>query len=279
MPSLGKIIICPTPIGNISDVTNRQLEALKNSDLIYAEDTRVTLKLLNLLNVKNQVKRLDENTMSKDASHVIKMAKDGMQIAYCTDAGMPGVSDPGLRLVNLARQNDIEIEVLPGASAAINAYVSAGFNNPKFYFGGFFPRKAGEATECLQNLENLDSVLIFYESPKRLLKTLDCIKTVLPDREVAVCRELTKKHEEVIVDNAQTVYNDFAARDTIKGEIVIVINSAQQNKANLDSSKISDFAGFLFDKGLKTNDISKALQFAFDIDKNEAYQVALDAKK
>ncbi|MEG0504404.1 MAG: SAM-dependent methyltransferase, partial [Raoultibacter sp.] len=118
--------------------------------------------------------------------------------AYCSDAGMPGVSDPGLRLVRAAREADVMVEVLPGPTAVATAYVASGSVNPHFYFGGFFPRKASERTETLESLRSLNAALVFYESPKRLVSALASIAETFPDRVIAVCRELTKLHEEVV---------------------------------------------------------------------------------
>ncbi len=197
MAKAGRITIVPTPIGNLGDITLRALDALRTADVVCAEDTRVSGGLLAALGISKRLERLDENAMGSRAADVVARAADGQHIAYCTDAGMPGVSDPGMRLVAAAREAGVAVEVLPGASAAITAYVASGTACSRFYFGGFFPRKAGERERMLDSLRSLDAALVFYESPNRLCDALDTIARAYPMRQVAVCRELTKLHEEV----------------------------------------------------------------------------------
>lgn len=276
---IGKIIICATPIGNLDDISKRLTCALNDADIIYAEDTRVTSKLLNYLKIEKPLKRLDENIMDKNAAAVVDIAKSGDVIAYCTDAGMPGVSDPGLKLVEAARNASVEVEVIPGPSALISAYVASGFTNQNFYFGGFLPRKSSTQINTLQELSNLDAVLIFYESAKRLVDTLKNIAEVFPETEISVCRELTKLHEEVCVGKAEDIFAEYKNRETIKGEIVICVNSKGTQQGDVDVGKISSFASKLYEKELKTSEISELLTEAFNISKNAAKRIALDAKK
>ena len=279
MSNTSKIIICATPIGNLSDVSNRLIQTLKDVDVIFAEDTRVTSKLLNYFDIKTPIKRLDENLMDKNAQLVINEAKSGKLIAYCSDAGMPGVSDPGLKLVSAARASNIEVEVLPGPTAAISAYVLSGFTNQNFYFGSFLPRKSSELKQKLIELSKLDAVLIFYESPNRLISALKGIAEVLPDLQISVARELTKIHEEVVSGNSIDVYRQFESRESIKGEIVICINSKGVDEKSLDFERINSLANKLYAQGLKSSAIAEILCDAFDISKNEAKKAALDAKK
>ena len=178
-------------------MTLRSLEALRAADVVCAEDTRVTGKLLAHFDIRKPLERLDEAMIGAKAAGLMERVAAGAVVAYCSDAGMPGVSDPGLRLVAAARDAGVPVEVLPGASAAACAYVASGTVCPRFYFGGFFPRKAGEQRAALESLRALDAALVFYESPNRLVAALAAIAEVLPLRKVAVCRELTKLHEEV----------------------------------------------------------------------------------
>ena len=163
----GKLIICPTPLGNLGDVTARSLEALRAADVVCAEDTRVTARLLAAFDIHASLERLDEASLTRMATSVINRVLAGKTIAYCTDAGMPGVSDPGLRLVSAARAAGAPVEVLPGPSAVTLAYVASGCENQHFFFGGFFPRKNTERSAILDQLSNMCAALIFYESPKR----------------------------------------------------------------------------------------------------------------
>ncbi|MDO4183572.1 MAG: 16S rRNA (cytidine(1402)-2'-O)-methyltransferase, partial [Coriobacteriia bacterium] len=198
----GKLVVCPTPLGNLGDMTQRAVAALDAADVVCAEDTRVTGKLLAALGLEKRLERLDEAVMGQRAESVAARVLAGETIAYCSDAGMPGVSDPGLRLVHACRAAGAPVEVLPGPTAVATAYVNSGFANPCFYFGGFFPRKAAAQAALLESLRTLDACLVFYESPNRLVAALEAVAAAFPLRQVCVCRELTKLHEEVLVDAA-----------------------------------------------------------------------------
>ena len=223
----GRLVIVPTPIGNLGDMTSRALDALRGADTVCAEDTRVTGKLLAAFGIERRLERLDEALIGSRAEGIVRRVLAGEVIAYCSDAGMPGVSDPGLRLVAAAREAAARVEVLPGPTAAATAYVASGSANACFYFGGFFPRKAAEQRSVLESLRPLDAALIFYESPRRVASALDAVVEVMPLRRVTVCRELTKLHEEVVCGTACEVRDEFARRDEeggVKGEIVLVID-------------------------------------------------------
>ena len=277
----GKLIICPTPIGNLDDMPPRALAALRTADTVCAEDTRVTGKLLAAFGVHTRLERLDENLMAQRASSIIGRIEAGEVIAYCSDAGMPGVSDPGQRLVDAALDNGVPVEVLPGPTAVATAYVASGFTCPQFYFGGFFPRKAGERTAALEIVRSLDAVALYYESPHRIASALASIAAVLPKRRVAVCRELTKLHEEVVRGIAADVAEDFAAREEsggVKGEIVLVIDAPGKEERQLESreaaASAAERASELVAQGeLSRKDIVKTLRAEFGISRNEAYDL------
>ncbi len=280
----GRLIICPTPIGNLGDVTKRTVEALSEADVVCAEDTRVTGKLLSALGVSKRLERLDEAMIGGRADSVVSRVLKGEVIAYCSDAGMPGVSDPGLRLVRAAREAGAPVEVLPGATAAATAYVASGFTNPRFYFHGFFPRKAGEQTSLLAGLKSLDACLIFYESPNRVVATLGVLAEAFPHREVAVCRELTKRYEEVFWGESSKVADEFSERaeqGPIKGEIVIVVDGPNDEEAAEEradaSCAASERARELVAEGMRNKDVARALVSEFGIARNEAYELALAA--
>lgn len=278
MSNIGKIFICSTPIGNLSDISAHLSDALSSADTIFAEDTRVTSKLLAHLELEKPLKRLDENVMDKHVTDVIDAAKAGEIVAYCSDAGTPGVSDPGLKIVEAARQANIDVEVVPGPSAVLAAYVASGFTNQNFYFGGFLPRKDNARKNELDNLSKLDAVLIFYESPNRLVKTLETIAEVFVDTPVSVCRELTKMHEEVAIGPAGDVYEEFKQRESIKGEIVICVDS-KPVEAQPEMDPTNKLANYLSSSGFKSSEISSVLQDVFGVSKNDAYQIALNAKE
>lgn len=283
----GKLIIVPTPIGNLGDMTLRSLEALRAADTVCAEDTRVTGKLLAHFDIRKPLERLDEAMIGAKAASVMERVAAGEVLAYCSDAGMPGVSDPGLRLVAAAHEAGVTAEVLPGASAAACAYVASGTVCPRFYFGGFFPRKAGEQRTVLEKLRGLDAALVFYESPNRLVAALAAIAEVLPWREVAVCRELTKLHEEVARGTAVELRALFGARAEepggIRGEIALVIDApnAQEAAADADVAAASAEAraAELVEAGLRTKEVARRLAAEFGIARNDAYELAMAAAR
>ncbi|MEG1197411.1 MAG: 16S rRNA (cytidine(1402)-2'-O)-methyltransferase [Raoultibacter sp.] len=279
----GKLVICPTPIGNLGDMTARALDALRQADVVCAEDTRVTGRLLAAFGIEKRLERLDEASITHAAPALIARIAAGEIVAYCSDAGMPGVSDPGQRLVSAARSAKVGVEVLPGPTATATAYVASGFTCPRFYFGGFFPRKAAERVAVLENLHTLDAVLLFYESPKRIVSALEAIAVAFPQREVALCRELTKMHEEVVRALSGAVAQEFATRaqvTPVKGEIVIVIDAPstaeQLSDADLATDAARVRAAELKAQGTCTKkDITQALQTEFGIARNAAYAIVL----
>lgn len=283
----GKLIIVPTPIGNLGDMTLRSLEALRTADTVCAEDTRVTGKLLAHFDIRKPLERLDEAMIGAKAVSVMERVAAGEVVAYCSDAGMPGVSDPGLRLVAAAHEAGVPVEVLPGASAAACAYVASGTVCPRFYFGGFFPRKAGEQRAVLEELRGLDAALVFYESPNRLVTALAAIAEALPWREVAVCRELTKLHEEVARGTAAELVERFAARAEepggIRGEIALVIDAPGEDETAADAAEAAASAEAraveLAAEGLRTKEVARRLAAEFGIARNDAYELAMAAAR
>lgn len=279
----GKLVICPTPLGNLGDMTQRALDALRAADTICAEDTRVTGKLLVALGVEGKrLERLDENVIGERAAEIVARIIAGEVIAYCTDAGMPGVSDPGMRLVRTARAAGVPVEVLPGPTAVATAYVASGCIDQSFYFGGFFPRKDAARRQLLNQLKPLQAALIFYESPNRLVGALRVIAETLPLRGVAVCRELTKLHEEVVRGPAPQVSEEFAQRETVKGEIAIVIDgpsdAEREAEAAAATADAATRARELVAAGKRPKEITRQLVEEFGIPKNNAYDLALHAK-
>ncbi|MCL2826284.1 MAG: 16S rRNA (cytidine(1402)-2'-O)-methyltransferase [Eggerthellaceae bacterium] len=279
----GKLVICPTPIGNLGDMTLRGLEALRGADAVCAEDTRVTAKLLAAYDIKKRVERWDEATISKGVGAILERIAAGQVIVFCSDAGMPGVSDPGSRLVRAAQDAQVPVEVLPGPTAGVAAYVASGFTYPSFYFGGFFPRKAADRERALAKLKALDAVLVFYESPNRLVGALKAVAEALPEREVAICRELTKLHEEVVRGNARKVLEEFerrAAETSLKGEVVLVIDAPPAQEQERDTAAALDSAQGraqeLMEAGLLSKkDIVSRLQEEFGVSRNDAYEIVV----
>lgn len=279
----GKLVLCPTPLGNLGDITLRTLEALKACDVVCAEDTRVTGKLLAAYGIEKRLERLDEALIGKRADWLIDRVLNGEVIAYCSDAGMPGVSDPGMRLVARARERGAWVEVLPGASAAALAYVASGVTCTNFYFGGFFPRKDSERRALLQSLASLDAALIFYESPHRVAEAVSIMAEVFPFRRGALCRELTKLHEEVLFlplpDLTQSL-RERVERSPIKGEIALVIDgpsaAEREQASHMCAANARDRALELLQQGVRKKDIARTLCEEFDLPRNTAYDLVLE---
>ncbi|MEN8248417.1 MAG: 16S rRNA (cytidine(1402)-2'-O)-methyltransferase [Bacteroidota bacterium] len=217
------LFIVPTPIGNLGDITLRAIEILKSVDLVLAEDTRTSGILFKKYEITTRLKSYHIHNEHKTVNGVIDQLKKGNKIALISDAGTPAISDPGFLLVREALKRDIEVEVLPGATAFVPALIKSGFPTDRFIFEGFLPHKKGRKTK-LEGLKEETRTLIFYESPHRLQKLLEEIKTYYgDDRMVSVSRELTKIHEETVTNTVAEVLAHFSG-SKIKGEIVVVIS-------------------------------------------------------
>jgi len=227
---MSKLYIIPTPIGNLKDITFRAIEVLNEVDLILAEDTRKTSILLNHFAIKNKLQAYHKFNEHKQINYIIDKLKSGNTFALVTDAGTPGISDPGFLIVRECLKNDIKIETLPGATAFIPALVNSGFPSDKFCFEGFLPQKKGRQKR-LKELAEEERTIILYESPHRLLKLLNQTAELFgQERQISVSRELTKIYEETKRGTANELieyYND----KTIKGEIVVVINGKKHKKS------------------------------------------------
>ncbi len=195
--SAGVLLVCATPIGNLGDVTLRVLDALRTADVIAAEDTRVTRKLLSRYDIHTPLEPYHEHNRVVRTPELVARIERGERIALVSDAGTPGISDPGEHLVDACLETGVRVEVLPGASAIPTALVASGLPTDAFYFGGFLPRKAGERARVLERLRELDATLVFYESPGRTAATLASLAAAFAGRRAALARELTKIHEEV----------------------------------------------------------------------------------
>ncbi len=219
---MAKLYLVPTPIGNLEDITLRALRILKEVSLILAEDTRTTGNLLKHYDIHNKLQAYHIHNEHKALENIVQRLSDGEEMALVSDAGTPSVSDPGFLLVRECVKNGIPVETLPGATAFVPALVNSGFPSDRFFFEGFLPHKKGRQTR-LKELARLPHTLIIYESPHRLVKTLEQLTEFLgQERPVAVSRELTKIHEETIRGTLTEVCQFFKEK-TVKGEIVIVV--------------------------------------------------------
>jgi len=222
---MSKLYIVPTPIGNLNDITLRALETLKNVDIILAEDTRTSSKLLKHFEISGkQLIAHHKFNEHKTSSSIVEKIKAGQEIALISDAGTPAISDPGFYLVRECIRNNVEVECLPGATAFVPALVNSGLPNDRFVFEGFLPQKKGRQTR-LKELAEETRTMIFYESPYRLVKTLKQFAEFMGEnRQVSVSRELTKIHEETFRGTLTEAIAHFESK-TVKGEIVIVLQA------------------------------------------------------
>lgn len=216
------LFLVPTPIGNLEDITIRAIRILKEVDLILAEDTRVTRKLLNHYAIKNELKSYHAFNEHKIKENIISQLKEGIKIALVTDAGTPGISDPGFLIVRACIENNIEVECLPGPTAFVPALVKSGIPSDRFAFEGFLPPKKGRKKK-LEILSKESRSIVLYESPHRLIKTLNDLAQYLgEDRVASVSKELTKKFEKTINGNLNTLISYFQ-KSSVKGEYVIIL--------------------------------------------------------
>src|SRR6056297_295330 len=234
MSEKGKLYICGTPIGNLDDITFRAVKTLENVDLIAAEDTRRTEQLLNHFKIDNKLTSYHEHNEREKAEKLITELKDGYDIALVSDAGMPGISDPGLILIKEAIQAKIEIIPVPGPTALISALVVSGIQTDKFSFFGFVPRKGKEREQFIEEIINEEKTTIFYESPYRIKKIFEDLSEKIPERKAALIREITKIHEEKIYGTVSEIQDKIASSE-IKGEIVVVIEGRTKEEVDTES--------------------------------------------
>lgn len=246
-----------TPIGNLKDIGLRALEVLEGADIIAAEDTRNTIKLLNHYKISKPLISYHEHNKIERAYKIIEEVRGGKKVALVTDAGMPAISDPGEDLVRIAYEEGIEVSVIPGASACLSALALSGLPTSSFIFQGFLPREKKSRMEILEELEREYRTIIIYEAPHRLIKTLEELVALFgKDRKVALVRELTKKHEEVIRGELKTVVYEYVEQIRIpKGEYVIVlagrsrIKDREQKRREWNKLSIEEHMAFYIDRG------------------------------
>jgi 16S rRNA (cytidine1402-2'-O)-methyltransferase len=234
------LYLVATPIGNLEDITLRALRVLKEVDIIACEDTRQTQVLLSHYGIQTRtVSYHEHNEMTKAAELVIDL-ESGAKIALVTDAGMPGISDPGFRLITLAIRHHVPVVPIPGASAFLAALVASGLPTDSFRFSGFLPAKSGQRRKLLESVRESERTQVFYEAPHRLLDTLtDVVEVLGDDRHIVVAREVTKIHEEFLRGPAAAVREQLNARDSVKGEITLLIAKAEDHELRAPSSGLS----------------------------------------
>ena len=267
----GKIYLVATPIGNLEDITLRALRVLKEVDLIAAEDTRNTLKLLSHFDIHTKMISYHNFNEQFSTKGIIKLLSEGNNVALVSDAGYPLISDPGYELVNEVIDNGFNITTISGANAAINALVASGLNTSHYLFYGFLNSKLSQARKQLEDLKQFPYTLIFYEAPHRIEKTIKLMYEVFGDRKAVIARELTKLHEQYYRDNL----SKLCELKDLKGEIVILVQGYQQEVKKLDEDELIKEIEKLIKQGYKTKEAVNEIAKKYDISKNSLYNTYL----
>lgn len=280
----GKLYLCATPIGNLEDITFRVIRILKEVDLIAAEDTRHSIKLLNHFEINTPMTSYHEFNKMDKGRYLIGQLKSGQNIALITDAGTPGISDPGEELVKMAYEAGIEVTSLPGPAACITALTLSGLSARRFVFEAFLPSDKKEKQIILTELQNETRTILVYEAPHRLIKTLKELSEVLGERKVTIIRELTKKHETVF----QTTFSEAIAyylQQEPKGECVIAIEGKTYEEIRKEERKqwmaltVQEHMDIYLDKGMDKKQAMKAVSADRGVSKREIYQMLLESKE
>lgn len=273
----GRLYLCATPIGNLEDITYRVLSTLKEVDLIAAEDTRNSIKLLNHFEIKTPMTSYHEFNKIEKAHVLIDKMQSGMNVALITDAGTPGISDPGEELVAMCYQAGIEVTSLPGPAACITALTLSGLPTRRFAFEAFLPQDKKERKEILAELVNETRTIILYEAPHRLVRTLKELKETLGDRRITLCRELTKRHETAFRSTIEELL-EFYENEKPLGECVLVIEGKsrqeirRENQASWEEMSIEEHMAYYEEKGILRKDAMKQVAKDRGVTKREIYQ-------
>ena len=271
----GQLILVATPIGNLEDITLRALNVLKEVDLIACEDTRTSKNLLSRYQIQKPLTSYHEHNEIEKAEELLSVLQEGKSIALITDAGTPGVSDPGYRIVKLASENGVPVLSVPGASASIAALSVSGLPTSSFTFLGFPPKQNKRLIEYLERIKDYPETLIFYESPKRVIKTITVMIEVLGDRNVSISREITKMYEETLRGLLSDVLANLNSRDSLKGEFVLVVEGNSQDKPDFDSETIDELLNYLKKEGHSLKDAVKQVATDSGVSKSKIYKKAL----
>lgn len=272
----GLLYICPTPIGNLEDITLRTLRVLEEVDLVAAEDTRRTLKLLNHYNIKKPLTSYHEHNKKTKGQILVEKLKEGAKIALVTDAGMPGISDPGEDIIKLCIEENIDIIALPGATAFTLALVLSGLKTDKFVFEGFLPSKNRDRIKELERLKGEERTIILYEAPHRVEALLQDILTILGNRNISISRELTKIHEETFRGTVSEAIDWF--KDTgPKGEFVIVLEGgAAPDEDPYKDISVKEHLKKYIEEGMSKKDAVRRVAEERNMPKNKVYKESLD---
>lgn len=277
----GKLYIVPTPIGNLKDITLRALEVLKEVDLIAAEDTRQTLKLLNHFEIKKPLISYYRHNEDVKSEELLSRLRQGENIALVSDAGTPGISDPGSTIILRCIEQNIDFEVLPGATAVTTALVNSGLKTTEFTFRGFLPRERKYKKEALEKYTVRTETLIIYEAPHRLRETLSCMLEVLGNRKLAICRELTKLHEEIIRLTIQEAISLYTEKEP-RGEYVLIIEGKSQEQIEAEKNaiwenmSIEEHIKMYINQGVSKKEAVKKVAQERKLSKSEIYKFSIN---
>jgi 16S rRNA (cytidine1402-2'-O)-methyltransferase len=272
---MGTLFLVGTPIGNLEDITLRAIRTLGEVDLVACEDTRHTQVLLNHFNIQTRTISYHEHNEMTRAPELVLKLEEGEHIALVSDAGMPGISDPGHRLVALCIRHSIEVQPVPGPSAFLAALVAGGLAAQPFRFTGFLPPKKGQRRKELETLKDLAETLVFYEAPHRIIETLEDIASILGDRLVVIAREVTKMHEEFLRGTCREVLEELQRRDKVKGEITLIVDRPHPEDAREAActkplrQRVEEL---MRQKSLRKMDALKAAAKERGISKRQAYE-------
>jgi len=269
----GVLYLVGTPIGNLDDLSDRARETLSSVALVAAEDTRRTGRLLRGLDIRKPLVSMFEGNEDKRATQLLERLDAGEDVAVVTDGGMPSISDPGYLVVRLAVERGIDVRVVPGPSAAIAALVLSGLPTDRFAFEGFLPRRPGDRSRRLRALRRDPRTIVFFESPRRVHTLLQEIVATLGDRRVAVCRELTKLHEEVLRGSAGEVLERLGDRE-LKGEVAVVVEGDHDPDPPDSAALLTEVRG-LVAEGMRTRDAARAVAERHGASANELYRAAI----
>lgn len=269
----GKLYIVATPIGNLEDITLRALKILKEVDIIAAEDTRQTLKLLNHYGITKHLISYHRHNEEIKSKLIIEKLKNGEDVALVSDAGTPGISDPGEEVINLAIEEKIEVIPIPGACAMVNALICSGIDTKEFTFLGFLPLNKKLRKEKIHYIEKANKTIILYEAPHKILNTLKDLKGIIGDRKIVLAREITKIHEEFLREDIDRLIEKC---ESLKGEIVIIIEGLKVQEEILPNMTLEEYYDLYKKQGLTKNEIIKKIARDKKTNKNEIYQYFLN---
>jgi 16S rRNA (cytidine1402-2'-O)-methyltransferase len=276
---IGRLVLCPTPLGNLEDITLRALRELRECDVIFAEDTRVTQKLLRHFDISKPLRSFHERSEGRRTRELRALLSSGQTVAVVTDAGMPGISDPGSGLVGAARELGAKIDALPGANAALGALVLSGFDIARFRFGGFVPRQDSQRRRLLQSIADETNAVVLYEAPSRIIALLDDLAHAFPTRRVFLLREYTKMFEQQEVGTARQLQERVARPP--RGEFTLVIEGApaRQQAATPVHDAVRDAIARLLTRGASVAAAVEGMRLATGLPRNALYKIAQRVKE